>query len=462
MGPILLTMAIFLLPDILFSTLSAKAAVGTVAWMSYWWISGPVDNAVTAFIPIIVNAFIPMIPMAQVLENYSSEIIMLLLGASILTVSWEITGLDERISAKFLTLIGPTLRSQLIFWFLLSTILSMVLPNSIMVATITPIAVSMLKYVGEGDIKNSEIGSIILMSIAWGAGIGGIATPLGGSMNLVTIDYLQQLTGEEFLFIDWIIKFAPITIFLIIITLAALILFSPKNVKIKGSKKYFQDLYKKFPKMSKNEYITLSLFIIAAGMSFTRQFYAEILPGLKPAYIFILAGVSSFFLTKENGERLMVWETTQKKIIWELIFIFAGGLSAGSLINDSGAAEEIGVFVSTLNLTGGFLTVLTIIVVTMFLSDITSNTATAAISIPLVISVMQGLEINPIPYIYIASIGVNIAFTMPTSIRAIPVGYGLSPKYMFKKGLSLTLIIIPLLAILAYLLLTYWPAFSTT
>lgn len=459
-GPLLLMLSIFLIPDAVFSTLPAKAAVGTVTWMAYWWVTGPVDYAVTAFIPIIVNAIIPMIPMNQVIQNYSSEIIMLLLGASILTVSWEITGLDKRISARFLTMIGPTLRSQIVFWFLLSTFLSTVLPNSIVVATITPIAVSMLRFVGEGEIENSKIGSVILMSIAWGAGIGGIATPLGGSMNLVTINYLQELTGKEYLYIDWIIKFAPITLFLIGVTLLTLMLISPKNTNIKGSKQYFQDLYAQFLKMKKNEYICLYLFVIASGLSFTRQLYANFLPGLKPAYVFILAGILTFLLIEENGQRLMTWKSTQKKIIWELIFIFAGGLAAGALINSSGAAEEIGVFVSSLGLTGGFMTVLAIVIVTIVLSDFTSNTATAAIAIPLVISITQGLGLNPIPYIYIASIGVNIAFTMPTSIRAIPVGYGLPPKYMFKKGLILTVVIIPVLALLAFTMMEYWPAFS--
>ena len=105
------------------------------------------------------------------------------------------------------------------------------------------------------------------------------------------------------------------------------------------------------------------------------------------------------------------------------------------------------------------MTVLAIVIVTIVLSDFTSNTATAAIAIPLVISITQGLGLNP-TYIYIASIGVNIAFTMPTSIRAIPVGYGLPPKYMFKKGLILTVVIIPVLALLAFTMMEYWPAFS--
>ena len=459
-GPLLPVMSVIFISNNIFSSIEIRAAVGTVAWMVYWWLTAPVDYAVTAFVPIIMNALVPMVPMNLIIQNYSSEIVMLLLGASILTVSWEITGLDKRISARFLKMIGPTLKSQIAFWFLLSTVLSMMLPNAIVVATITPVAVSMLKYVGEGDIEKSKIGCIILMAIAWGAGIGGIATPLGGSMNLVTIDYLQQLTGKEYLYIDWIIKFAPVTVFLIGVTITTLLILSPKNTNIKGTKQFFHDLYEKFPPMKKNEYICLYLFLIASGLSFTRQLYAELLPGLKPAYIFIIAGITTFILTEETGNRLMTWKVTQKKIIWELIFIFAGGLAAGALINNSGAAGEIGKYVSSLGLTGGYMTILTILAVTMILADLSSNTASAAISIPLVISIVQGLGLNAIPYVYIASIGVNIAYSMPTSIRAIPIGYGLPPKYMFKRGIGLTIVIIPILALLGYVLMKLWPAFS--
>ena len=86
---------------------------------------------------------------------------MLFRSASILTVSWEETGLDKRIAASLLGLIGDNLRIQLIFWFMLSTLLSAILPNAVVCATITPIAVSMLKYIGEGDIANSRIYSYI-------------------------------------------------------------------------------------------------------------------------------------------------------------------------------------------------------------------------------------------------------------------------------------------------------------
>ena len=144
-----------------------------------------------------------------------------------------------------------------------------------------------------------------------------------------------------------------------------------------------------------------------------------------------------------------------------MIFIFAGGLAAGTLINDSGAAQNLGDMVASMGMSGGYVTVLIILTFTLLMSDVTSNTATAAIAMPIVISVTQGLNLNPIPYIYVATIGVNLSFMLPTSIRAIPVGYGLSPKYMLKKGIVISILIIIVLSIMSYLMMRFWPAFST-
>ena len=135
------------------------------------------------------------------------------------------------------------------------------------------------------------------------------------------------------------------------------------------------------------------------------------------------------------------------------MYIFAGGLAAGTLLTKKGADVCIGNYVSAMGLTGGFVTVLVIIAVTIILSDVTSNTATAAVAIPIVISVMNGIGVDPIPYVFVATIGVNLSYVMPTSVRSVPVGYGLKPSYMFKKGLLLTLIVIALISVSAWFLL---------
>ena len=171
LGPVLFLLACFLLPHAVLPTFAERAAVGTVFWMAYWWVTGPVDYAVTAFLPIAINAVVPMAEMKVIISNYADETILLLLGASIITVLWENTGLDKRIAITFLRLIGNSLRMQLVFWFALSMVLSAVLPNAVVCATITPIAVSMLKYIGMDDVKNSKTASKILLTIAYATGL---------------------------------------------------------------------------------------------------------------------------------------------------------------------------------------------------------------------------------------------------------------------------------------------------
>lgn len=459
-GPALFLLCTMLLPQSLFETVASRAAIGTVAWMAFWWVTGPVDYAVTGFLPIAVNAVVQMADMNTVIANYASDTILLLLGASIITVSWEETGLDRRIAARFLGLVGDNLRSQLVFWFILGAALSAVLPNAVVCATITPIAVAMLKYVGEGDIENSRIGKKMLLNIAYAVGIGGLTSPLGGAMNLVTVDYLQQLTGEEYMYIHWVVRFLPIMIVLIVSNIIFMLRDVGKDESLGGSKQFFIEEYKKMPAMSSEEKWSLAMFVIATLMAFTRQFYQDYLPGLKPAYVFIICAILTFLIRKEEGGRLMLWKNVQGKIVWELIYVFAGGLAAGTLINDSGAAEAIGKGVAAMGLTGGLATVFVIVTVTLLMSDVTSNTATAAVAIPIVISIVQGIGLNPIPYIYIASIGVNLSYMLPTSIRAIPVGYGLPPKYMLKEGWKMTVMVIILMTAVSYVMLKFWPAFS--
>lgn len=460
MGPALFLICGFFLPETLFADFAARAAVGTIAWMAFWWITAPIDYAVTAFLPIAINALIEMTDMSAIISNYASETILLLLGASIITVSWEETGLDKRIAARFLGLIGDNLRYQIMFWFILSALLSSILPNAVVCATMTPIAVAMLTYIGEGNIGESRIGSKLLLTIAYAAGLGGIATPLGGAMNLVTVDYIQQITGEEYIYMHWVIRFMPIFIVLMILNILFMLRDVKKDESLGGSREFFINEYKRMPPMKLEEKWSLALFVIATLLAFTRQLYQDILPGLKPAYAFIICGIITFLIVDKDGKRVMVWKSAQKKIIWELIYIFAGGLAAGTLISDTGAAQSIGDAVTKLGLTGGLLTVFVIITVTLLMSDITSNTATAAVAIPIVISIVQGIGLNPIPYIYIASIGVNLSYMLPTSIRAVPVGYGLSPKYMLKEGWKMSLLVIISMTALSYALLEYWPAFS--
>ena len=115
-GPFLFT--VFMLLPVSSLDTAQKAALGTLMWMSAWWISRPVHIGVTALLPIVLNAFFEMVPMNKVIANYASEIVLLVLGANIITITWETTGLDKRISLGLLCTIGSSLKQQIAAWFL--------------------------------------------------------------------------------------------------------------------------------------------------------------------------------------------------------------------------------------------------------------------------------------------------------------------------------------------------------
>lgn len=459
-GPGLFLLCILALPHSIFTTEAARGAIGTVAWMAYWWITAPVDFAVTGLLPLAVNALFQFCDMSAVIANYSSETILLLLGASVITAAWENTGLDRRIASWFLLFIGSSLKKQLIFWFLLTTVLSSVLPNAVVCAAITPIAVAMLRYIGISDIGESRPGSMILMTIAYGAGLGGLATPLGGAMNLVTVNYIEQLTGKEYIYSHWVIRFLPIVLVLVVSNLIYLLLWTRNDADLGGSKEYFEREYRKMGKMKSGEKWALGLFLTATVLAFTRQFYQNLLPGLKPAYAFIICAILAFVVTQRDGSRLLTWKSAEHGVIWDMLLIFAGGLAAGTLIGETGAADNIATAISHLPISGGIGTIFVIVTFTLLMSDITSNTATAAVAIPIVITIAKGIGANPLPYVYIASIGVNLSYMLPTSIRAIPVGYGLKPRFMLKTGVGMSVMVIALMTVTSWLLMTFWPAFS--
>ena len=459
LGPACFLLCLLLLQQVF--SFPARAAVGTLAWMGVWWVTLPVHTGVTGFIPVLVNSIFCLVSMDSLLAKYANETIFLLIGADLISISWTVTGLDRRIALKSLYLIGPSLTQQIVVWFLVSTGLSMFLPNMVVCAMLTPIALSMLRYVGEDDLYTGKIAPIILVSIAWGAGIGGMGTPLGGAMNLVAIDYLEELIGQEFMYTSWFVHMAPLLLAIVLADCLCLMLIRPRKTNLQGTREYFRNLYHELPSPTRDEKVSLCMFIVVMVLCFTRDLYASYLPGLKPAYAFLVCGILTFVIPKKDGGSLNTWDHASRELGWGLIYMCGGGMAIGAMLSDTGAIEGFSGIISNLPLNGGFGTFLAFSAFTVLLSEISNNTSAAAISIPIVISICEGLGLTPLPYLYTVIAAFNCAYMLPTTIRAIPVGLGLAPKYLLKKSALLTASSIVVAALVGYLLTCFWPAFSS-
>lgn len=458
-GPVILVLTTLLLSDIL--TTAGAQAVGTLFWMIFWWVTLPVHMTITALVPVIVNACLNVVPMGGIISQYASDSIVLIFGSGLLSMTWATTGLDRRAALKILSVIGPSMKSQITVWLLTSMIVSSVLPNVAVCALFTPIAVSMLAAAGYRDISSAAPAVPILLCIGWGVGIGGVGTPLGGAMNIAAISYFEAHTGHEFMYIDWIVRMAPYFVILTASSLAFMLLMPSKVKNLEGTKEYFTESYREIGPMKRDEKICASLFILALLGVFLRPLYAHILPGLAPAYIFLVLGSLAFFIATSEEGFMLTWDKAEKGTLWGMMVLFGGGLALGRMINDSGASNAIADVVSNLSFDGGFLTIAAFAVLARLISEFTNSTVSAAVTIPIVLGFTSKLGLNPVPYWFITVMAFNSEFVLPISVRAIPVGYGLDPAKLFKSGIMMTIFNLSLVLIAGYLMMKFWPAFST-
>ena len=441
-----------------------RCSLGLLLWMSWWWITRPVHLAVTGFLPLVVVSVFDFVPVTQILPSYATELIILLLSANILTTAWTRWGLDRRIALASLIGIGTNTTRQILAWFAIGMILSAFLPNTIVAATMIPIVVAMLRFIGIEDLWDSNLGTALVIAVAWGTSAGGATTPLGGAPNLLTIEFIQEtVTGQEFAFTTWFTRLLPLSLAVMIVTFIYVrFAFKPEITEIKGAREYFVGEFRALGAMSKQEKWSFALFLIAALLAFTRPLYADIVPGFRPAYAFLTFAICCF-LIRPAGENLMTWEYAQGKMMWGLFYLFAGGTALGKILSETGTATYIADILIPYASEGGVVAVIVFATLTIVMTQITSNTAAIAVTVPITISTFQSLDINPLPFVYIVAAVGNCGFMLPTSAGgpAVAAGYGINLKTMLVKGFWACLLALFATVLVGYLLAIYWPSFGT-
>jgi solute carrier family 13 (sodium-dependent dicarboxylate transporter), member 2/3/5 len=440
-----------------------RGSLGLLVWMAWWWITEPVHLAVTGFLPLAVLAVFNFLPVADVLPAYAEQLVILLIGANMLATLWSRWGLDRRIALASLLGIGGGTRRQILAWFLIATVLSTFLPNAVVAAAMMPIVVAMLRFIGIEDAGKSAFGSALLIAVAWGTSVGGSGTPMGGAPNLLTVQFLEtQLIDHEFLFTTWVTRVLPLTALTAIVAFVFMrSAFKPEMERVEGTQEYFRRQLSELGPMSVPEKWGLALFGAATLLAFTRQLYAAFLPGLTPAYAYLVLAIVGFAL-RYRGEPLLTWQYAQPRMVWGLIYLFAGGSALGQILSQTGTAEFLAGQLLVLAGGNGLVAIVVFVLVTLVLTQITSNTAAVAIAVPITISTFQNLGMNAVPMVYIVAAAGNYGLMLPSSSAgpAIAAGYGVDLRRMFGAGLKLATLVLITLVLGGYLLTTFWPAFG--
>jgi sodium-dependent dicarboxylate transporter 2/3/5 len=461
---------------------AGRTTLGMMVWMATWWLTEAVDIEVTALLPIVAFPLLGVAPLGKVLPPYAADVIFLFMGGFIIGLAIERWGLDRRIAFFVLRLVGARPSAIVGGFMAVTAFLSMWVSNTACAAMMVPIALSVIDLVlrsrtGKGlkesggipqdKIPERNFATGLLLCVAYAASIGGIATIIGSPPNGIAVRYIQQTFQKEVSFFDWLLVGGPFTLVFLPIAwlMVTRVLFRADIGEIAGGRQHFDEEYRKLGPLTRGEKTVLSVFSVTAFLwIFSPLLKPVVIAGMKPlaglsdAGIAMLAALALFLIPvdRAKGVRAMDWDTAVK-LPWGVLMLFGGGLTLAASVESNGVSEFIGNGTRGLAGLHPILLLLAITAITVFLSELTSNTAQVATMVPVLAAMAPVLGMNPYVLIIACTLGASSAYMMPvgTPPNAIVFGTGLvRMPQMMKAGVWLNLAGILVIVALSWLLIT--------
>jgi len=449
----------------------AIAVLASTLWIATWWILEVIPIAVTALLPIILFPLTGALGLSETTVSFGHRYIFLYLGGFILAIAIERWGLHRRIALNIIQLIGTNLRSIILGFMVATAFLSMWISNTATSVMMLPIGMAVITQLKDNPItkadENQIFGKILMLSIAYSASIGGVATLIGTPPNLVLAGIVQELYNIEITFSKWIIIGLPVSLIMLGICwyylthLAA----SFKQQSFPGGKAEIQRQVDSLGPISYEEKVVLTVFAATAFAWITRSYLLNIfVPALDDTIIAIIAATTLFLLPAGKGKdrKIVKWEEAVK-LPWGVLLLFGGGLSLAAGFGETGLAKWIGSQLTLLEGLSLFLLLLVLIAAVNFLTEITSNLATTAMLLPILAPLAVVIGVHPYILMVGATLAASCAFMLPvaTPPNAIVFGSGyLKIPEMVKTGVWLNLISIAILTFVVYFILPYLWGFN--
>ena len=424
-------------------TQPAAVTAGITIWVGTWWIFEPIPIPATSLIPFAAFPLAGILPNKAIAQAYGHWLILLLLGGFILSVAMEKSGVHRRLAFNMIRLVGGTEPRRLILGFMLATaLLSGWISNTATTLMMLPVALAL-----SDELPEPESVRALLLGLAYAASIGGIVTPIGTPPNIVLMGIYQEATGADIGFLDWMLLGGPIALVLLATAWLYLTRSIPKSNS--GSTSSLDALPELGP-MSSHERRILVVFGLTALAWITRAQPFGGWTGMLGLTTVgddtvALAAVVVLFLVpsgQASGERLLDWESATK-IPWGLLILFGGGIGIAKAFGASGLSEAIGQSLTTLNTWPMLVSVGLICLVVTFLTEMTSNTATTTLLMPILAAAAISAQLEPLTLMLPAALSASCAFMLPvaTAPNAIIFGTGrVTTREMAKTGLGLNLL----------------------
>ena len=450
--------------------LPAWRALGLTWLMAVLWMTEALPLAVTALLPIVLGPLLGLADPASVTRHYAHPLIFLFLGGFALGLAMERWRLHERLALAILSLMGGTLAREIAGFMLATAFLSMWVSNTATAIMMLPIALSVigLRQQDSGR-EDNPYAVALLLAIAYGASLGGIATLIGTPPNALLAAYLADQHNIHLGFMEWMLVGLPVATVMLLFTwgwLAGVVVRGKTvgttvSASVEGiGREHFRRQLRALGPLSTMEKRVGMVFVVTALAWMTQPLLAGLLPAgvVTDTGIAIAAAIALHALPAGDGEgsRLMDWEHAQK-LPWGVLLLFGGGLALASILQGSGLAEVIAGSLQALAHWPLWLLMGVMTLMVIFLTEVTSNTATTAAFLPLLGALAVALGLPPVALVVPAAIAASCAFMLPvaTPPNAIVFASGhLHIAQMAGAGLVLNLLGVVVVTLAAMAVIT--------
>lgn len=441
----------------------ANAVLAATLWIATWWLSEAIPIEASALLPIVLLPLTGGAEIKQTTAAYGDKMLFLFLGGFIIAVAMQKWNLHKRIALYIVSKVGTNANGILLGFILATGLLSMWISNTattLMMITIGAALIRQMKDVDET--QGNQFFKPLLLGIAFSASIGGVATLVGTPTNPIFVAIASKLYNQEFSFLSWMAFALPFSLVMLAICWVILgrFVFSTHKEKLPLGAEMIKTELKKLGKISHEEKAVGIVFLITALLWISRSFLLnKFIPGINDTVIAMVAAISMFIIpTKVDKKALLTWKEAER-LPWGVIILFGGGLSLAAAFQSSGLAEWLG---GQFSAVAGLPLLVIIIIIALsvnFLTEVTSNVATASIMLPVLASLADAIGIHPYLLMVPATMAASCAFMLPiaTAPNAIAFGIGeLEMKDMVKSGVWLNLISSFLISLLVYYLLPFF------
>jgi len=413
-----------------------------------WWITEAIPIPATSLIPFFAFPLTNVLTHKEAATGLGSHVILLLMGGFMLAKALEKSGVHKRFALMILNIVGGSGRRVVLAFMITAALLSMWISNTATTLMLIPIALAVLKHVDD-----EELSIAVLLGLAYAASVGGTATLIGTPPNIIFAGIYSEFTNQEYTFVKWMKTGLPV----VICSLPLMALWLTRNVK------WRQNL--SIPDMGEwqsEEKRVLVVFGITVFLWITRAEpfggWSGLLgaPGVGDSTVALAAVVIMFLVPSGKGDRLLNWEMAVD-IPWGMLLLFASGITIAKAFSSSGLAELIAQQLTILAAFPAPILMLCICLSVTFLTEITSNTATTTLLMPIFAATAIALGIRPELIMIPAAISASCAFMLPVATvpNAIVFGTGrVTMQRMVREGLLLNVMLALIVTFICYMTLT--------